>query len=120
MARQLRAVIAARHHRVLARWNEAGACPLDLYRLIPVPDHILERGGDDPAAQRFLWKHWGTTRPLRGVRVRDDRADRRLRHSARVVFEFRSADWTPWQAIARLREDWPKLAFSVQPRYGDE
>jgi hypothetical protein len=36
-ARELCEVITARHERVLARWHEAGGCPLDLHRLIPVP-----------------------------------------------------------------------------------
>ena len=34
----------------------------------------------------------------------EDNSDRRLRRSARVVYEFLSADWTPWQAILRLRQ----------------
>ncbi|HET6239654.1 MAG TPA: hypothetical protein VFE41_32560, partial [Acetobacteraceae bacterium] len=42
-----------------------------------------------------------------------------LRRSARVVFEFLSADWTPWQAILRLRRDWPTLVLAVQPRFGE-
>jgi hypothetical protein len=120
LARQLRTAIAARHARVLACWHEPGAYPFDLHRLIPVADSILALGEDDPAAQRWLWAHWGTTRPLRGVRVCEDGGDRRLRHTARVVFEFRSANWTPWQAIERLRNDWPTLGFAVQPHYDDE
>jgi site-specific recombinase XerD len=120
LARQLRAVVAARHGRVLARWNEPGACPFDLHRLIPVAGDILALGEDDPAARRWLWEHWGTPQPLRGMRMREDGADRRLRRTARVVFEFRSADWTPWQAVCRLRNDWPMLVFAIQPRYDDE
>jgi hypothetical protein len=120
LAQQLRAVIAARHERTLARWHEPGACPFDLHRLIPVADDILALGEDDPAAQRWLREHWGTTRPLRGVRVCEDDVDRRLRRTAKVVFAFRSADWTPWQAISRLRHDWPRLGFAVQPCYDDE
>jgi hypothetical protein len=52
LARQLCAVIAARHARVLAHWHEPGACPFDLHRLIPVADSILALGEDDPTAQR--------------------------------------------------------------------
>jgi hypothetical protein len=32
--------------------------------------------------------------------------------------EFLSADWTPWQAIQRLRQDWSPLVFDVRPDYG--
>ena len=119
LARELREVIAARHERVLALWSQRGRCPLDLHRLIPVPDPVLQLGEDAPAARRWLWAHWGTPQPLRQVRVADDQPDRRLRRSARIVFEFRSADWTPWQAIIRLRQVWPRLIFAVCPHYDD-
>jgi hypothetical protein len=119
LARELRDAIAARHERVLALWSQPGRCPLDLHRLIPVPDPILERGEDSPTAKTWLWTHWGTTQPLRQVRIVDDQADRRLRRSARTQFEFRSADWTPWQAISRLRPDWPMLIFDIRPHYDD-
>lgn len=119
LARELRAIIAARHDQVLARWHEAGGCPLDLHRLIPVPDAILALGEDAPAARHWLWAQWGTTQPLRQVRIRDENSDRRLRRSALVVFEFLSADWTPWQAIRRLRRDWPGLVLAVDPRYSE-
>jgi hypothetical protein len=117
LACELREVIAARHERVLTRWHEAGGCPLDLHRLIPIPDAILALGEDAPAARQWLWTHWGTTQPLRQVRVLEENGDRRLRRSARVVYEFFSADWTPWQALLRLRRDWPKLVLTVDPRY---
>ena len=119
LARELRDVIAARHDLVLARWAEPGTCPLDLHRLIPIPDGILALGADAPAARHWLWTHWGTSLPLRQVRVLADNTDRRLRRSARVVHEFLSADWTPWQAILRLRRDWPTLVFAADPRYGE-
>jgi hypothetical protein len=119
LARELREVIAARHERVLTRWHEVGGCPLDLHRLIPIPDAILALGEDAPAARQWLWTHWGTTQSLRQVRVLEENGDRRLRRSARVVYDFLSADWTPWRALLRLRRDWPKLAFAVDPRYGE-
>ena len=119
LARELRAVIAARHEWILTHWSQPGRCPLDLHRLIPIPDGILALGADAPAARHWLWTHWGTSLPLRQVRVLADNTDRRLRRSARVVHEFLSADWTPWQAILRLRRDWPTLVFAADPRYGE-
>ncbi len=118
LARQIREIQAARHDRLMARWVERGACPFDLHRLIPIPDHILRLGEDDPACTAWLMAHWGTTR-LRAVRIREEGADRRLRRKAEIVYEFRSADWTPWQAILRLRRNWPKLVLIVQPRYDE-
>jgi hypothetical protein len=90
---------------VLARWHEAGGCPLDLHRLVPIPGAILQLGDDAPAARQWLWGHWGTTQKLRQVRVLEENGDRRLRHSARVSYAFLSADWTPWQAILRLQRE---------------
>jgi hypothetical protein len=110
-------VLAARHDRVLARWAERGGCPFDLHRLVPIPGHILERGEDDPVAQGWLRSHWGTTAPLRHARLVEASADRRLRRTGRLVYEFWSADWTPWQALLRLRRDWPHLILTVIPRY---
>jgi len=119
LARELRDIIAARHERILALWAQPGRCPLDLHRLIPVPGAMLQRGEDSPTAQAWLRRHWGTTQPLRQVRIIDQDTDRRLRRSARTTFEFRSADWTPWQAIAQLRRDFPHLIFVAQPHYDD-
>ena len=119
LARELREVIAARHDRVRTGWAEPGSCRLDLHRLIPIPDDILQLGEDAPAAQRWLRTHWGTLQPLRHVRLSDGEPDRRLRRAARVQYEFFSADWTPWQAILRLREGWPALVLAIEPRYDD-
>jgi hypothetical protein len=121
LVRELRAAIAARHARMLASGAESmpGTCPLDLHRLLPVPATILRLGEDDPAAQAWLWAHWGTNRVLRHVRVAEADADRRLTRSAKLVLEFWSADWTPWQAILRLRRDWPRLILAVRPLYDD-
>ncbi len=118
LARELRDAIAAHHERVLAQIAQGGVCPLDLHRLIPVPEHVLRLGPNDPVSLRWLWAHWGTAQPLRHVRVLDRHADRRLRRTARFVLEFWSANWTPWRAIARLRQDWP-LVFDIRPDYGD-
>ncbi len=61
LARQLREVIATRHERLLARWHEPGVCFLDLHRLVPIPDGILQLGEGNPTARGWLWAHWGTT-----------------------------------------------------------
>lgn len=119
LARQLREIIAARHDRLIARWREPGLCPFDLHRLVPIANTVLRLGEDDPQSQGWLRSHWGTTQ-LRAVRIREEGADRRLRRKAEIVYEFRSADWTPWQAILRLRRDWPKLVLTVQPLYEDD
>jgi hypothetical protein len=119
LARELRETIAARHERVLALWSQPGCCPLDLHRLIPVPAAILQLGEDSAVAQTWLWTHWGTTQPLRQVRIVDEQPDRRLRRAALIKYEFWSADWTPWQAMRRLRRDWPTLSLDVRPHYDD-
>lgn len=120
LARQLREVIETNHARALAAALQPGGCPLDLHRLVPVPDAVLWLEEGDPEATHWLWAHWGTTLPLRQVRVLDQHADRRLRRSARFVVEFWSADWTPWQAVRRLRRDWADLIFDIRPRYDDD
>ncbi len=91
LARELRDIIAARHDRVLAGWAGPGTCKLDLHRLVPIPGAILQLGEHDPVAVRWLWAHWGTTLPLRQVRVLDGLEDKRLRRAARVTIEFFSA-----------------------------
>ena len=118
LARELREAVAARHDRMLAGWAGPGACPLDLHRLIPVPPSILRLGEDDPAAQGWLRSHWGTQLALRQVRVLPG-VDRRLRRSAKLTYEFYAADWSPWQALLRLRAGWPALVFDLRPDYGD-
>ena len=117
LACELREIIAARHDRVLAHWARPGTCPLDLHRLIPISGTILALDEDAPAAQAWLRTHWGTTQPLRHVRMVEENADKRLRRTGRLVIEFYAAGWTPWQAIVRLRRDWPKLVFDIRPRY---
>ena len=43
-----------------------------------------------------------------------------MRRKAEIVYEFHSADWTPWQAILRLRRVWPSLKLTVRPSYDDD
>ena len=121
LARTLRAQLAAHQERVLAAAAQrGGGCPLDLHRLLPVPHRLLMLGSDAPESRLWLWTHWGTLQPLRHVRVLEHVADARLKRAARVAWAFWSADWTPWRAIVRLRQDWPSLMFDIRPHYDED
>ena len=50
LERELRDVIAVRRDRGRACWAEPGSCPLEMHRLIPVPNDMLRLGEDAPAA----------------------------------------------------------------------
>ena len=65
---------------------------------------------DAPASQRWLWRNWGTTWPLRRVERLDSPAD-----AWRVGFF--SADWTPWPVVAMCRARWPALGFRLRVVY---
>jgi hypothetical protein len=122
LAGQLREAVGRRHERAVARVGVSQACPFDLHALVPVPDHVLRLGPDDPKALAWLWEHWGTTQPLRYVGedvVAGQDAQRRLAagHDA-IHVTFWSADWTPWRALTTLAESWPGLRFDVRPTYG--
>jgi hypothetical protein len=115
LAGQLREAAARRHALAVARIGHSRACPFDLHALIPVPDRLLRRGPDDPASVAWLWEHWGTTLALRHVAVASPEP-RAARHQDALTFW--SADWTPWRALAQLRQRWPALRFDLRPTYG--
>jgi hypothetical protein len=112
LAGQLREAVARRHECAVARVGVSQACPFDLHALVPVPDEILRLGPDDPLALAWLWKHWGTTQPLRHV------AGGVVACQDAIHVTFWLADWTPWRALAALAERWPVLRFDVCPTYG--
>ena len=120
LAGQLRDAVERRREQATVRAGRGGGgCPLDLHRLLPVPDALLKLGPDHPEARRWLWANWGTTWPLRHVaELPVPRVGRPLiREPGRLWLGFWSADWTPWPAFARLREGWPALRFAVRPFY---
>jgi len=117
LARQLRNAIETNQQRVAAAVGRVRTCPFDLHALLPVPDRILHLGPDDTASVDWLRLHWGVVQALRHVRLKTG-GDRRLRRSARLEYEFWSADWTPWSAIQSVRRRWPALVFDVRPDYG--
>jgi hypothetical protein len=115
LAGQLREAVARRHALAVARVGHSRACPFDLHALIPVPDRLLRRGPDDPASVAWLWEHWGTTQALRHVAAESPGPRTAQRQDA---LTFWSADWTPWRALAQLRQRWPALRFDLRPTYG--
>ena len=84
-----------------------------------MPPAILRLGPEDPASRAWLWAQWGTTRPLRHVRTLPTELDGRRRRMAELRAEFWSADWSPWQALRRLRRAWPALTLELRPHYED-
>jgi hypothetical protein len=93
-------------------------CPLDLNALIPVP---LGLSPDDPRLSAWLWRHWGTTWPLRQVvECPSAGPDQATLPAGQVLCRYRfwSADWTPWPALATIRSAWPDLRFVVSVHYG--
>jgi hypothetical protein len=115
LAEQLRAAVARRHDIALSAVGVSQACPFDLHALVPVPAEVLRLGPDDPAAQAWLWEHWGTTEALR--QVTEALSDSDSGPTGQVVIAFWSADWTPWRALARLGVLWPSLRFDTRPSY---
>ena len=119
LAADLRDAVARRHALTVARVGHSAVCPLDLHALLPVPATILQLGPDHPQALAWLTVNWGTTQALRHVAVEADPARRQPEPSGAAVFtvDFWSADWTPWQAMASLRQRWPALGVTVTPHY---
>ena len=111
LAGELRGAVGRRHARAMAQVGCSRACPFDLHALVPVPGQLLRLGSDDPEALAWLWAHWGTTAALRHVALRPAEEADALRVS------FWAADWTPWRAIAAVREAWPGLRFDLRPVY---
>ncbi len=114
LARQLRHAVETHHQRVLAA-EHSHACPLSLHALLPIPPALLRRGPNDPDTIAWRQTHWGTLHALRHPRLRAGASQR----AARLDYEFWSADWSPWPALASLRTLWPTLVFDLRPDYRD-
>ncbi len=119
LARQLREAVAMHQDCVAEAVGQSRLCPFDLHALLPVPASILRLGPDASESIAWLRSHWGVVRALRHVRLLADPPDRRLRRSARLRYEFWSADWTPWAACLAIGKAWPSLVLDIRPDYGD-
>lgn len=125
VSQQLREVVAERHEHVLERagTGTSRSCPFDLHALVPVPAAVLRLGPDDPQALAWLWEHWGTTWALRRVEATEvARAELAALPEGHGAFRCRfwSADWTPWRALAAVRERWPGLHVHLAVTYATE
>ena len=78
-----------------------------LHQPVPVPLEVRRLGPDAPASLRWLWRHWGTTWPPR-------RVERPPCLQGAWRIDIRSADWTPWPAVAMCRARWPALGFGLR------
>ncbi len=57
-----------------------------------------------------MWRNWGVRWPIRRVKFAiEHRREGRSGLKAAAVFRFLSEDWSPWSALARMRERWPDL-----------
>ena len=121
-ARILAGQIGARIEAQASRAAGRGAMsPLDLHALLPVSPPLWGLPPDDPRLTAWLWRHWGTTWPLRHVeeaQVSDP--DLLAVPAGQTICRYRfwSADWTPWAALAAIRAMWPDLGFAVVVHYG--
>ncbi len=95
-------------------------CPLDLNALIPVPQALSGLPPDDPRLSAWLWRHWGTTWPLRQVVASPAAPAPPPPPAGQTLccYRFWSADWTPWPALRTIRTGWPDLRFVIDVHYG--
>lgn len=117
IARQVRDFVQDGTEAVHAAVGVSTACSFDLHSLVPVPWRILRLGPDHPDAVAWLWANWGTTWTLRRVEERPVAPAEVAAlppGTAMTRYAFWSADWAPWQALRRIRADWPALAFRLR------
>jgi hypothetical protein len=117
LARRLRDAVALNHQRALVRMATDRSCPFDLHRLLPIPASILALGPEESVSRDWLRTHWGVARPLRHVEALPTSLDGRKKRMGQLRVGFWSADWSPWQAMARLRRAWPDLSLELRLDY---
>jgi hypothetical protein len=94
--------------------------PLDLNALRPIPRKVLRKGWHT-AGSDWCWQAWGTRLPLRKVTFKLEH--RRQRQGFGIdtiaVYEFLSADWSPWRLLLASTRKWKTLRFNMVPTYDD-
>lgn len=115
LARELREAVF--QHQGKVRSGLSRLCPFDLHALIPIPAEILDLGPDATNSLAWLRAHWGVVRAPRHVRLIAAGCKKLRGKNEQLSLEFWSADWTPWPAIAALRQRFAGLSFSVTPDY---
>jgi hypothetical protein len=118
LARELREAEFQHQGKVRARAGKR-LCPFDLHALIPIPADLLDLGPDDRNTRAWLRAHWGVLQALRKVQLVAAGCKKLRGKSEQLTIEFWSADWTPWPAIAAIRQRFPGLIFVVTPDYSD-
>jgi hypothetical protein len=94
--------------------------PLDLNALFPIPKRVLRKGFAE-GGQEWMWANWGVRWPIRRVTfAMEQQRVGRTKLKPVAVFRFLSEDWSPWIALARMRERWPGLIFVMKAAYLQE
>jgi hypothetical protein len=119
LARELREATLARRNQLKEAAGQTWPCPFDLHTLVPVPNDILQCGPDHPASMAWLQVNWGTTWPLRHVQRVPRNSDGRKRKTVQMTLKFWAADWTPWAALATIKQNWPAIRLEIRPIYDD-
>jgi hypothetical protein len=93
--------------------------PLDLNALFPIPKRVLRKGFAE-GGQEWMWANWGVRWPIRRVTfAMEQQRVGRTKLKPVAVFRFLSEDWSPWIALARMRERWPGLSFVMKATYSE-
>lgn len=117
LAGRLRQLVQRRDAQAQA--HDVPPVPFDLQAVLPVPPDLLLAGPNETGVRSWLWRYWGTTRPLRQVREADVVPPSGANAEAEPVWQLRfwSADWSPWPAMVALARRWPALRFQLRPVY---
>ena len=121
LARLLRTECERHDEAAIVAAGQRRDCAFDLHALLPVPDHILQLGPDEPASTGWLRSHWSVVRSLRHVRDRTEKADGRLRRSARLQIRVLVGRLDALGGIpGSARASGQRLSFELKPNYGGE